>query len=103
MKKLRIQPLMELKDGALGKGGVILAKDEAKALFKKIQKESKKEMKAGKRIRVIINHADNLEGAKRLKEMLKEIGAEVSFISEGSPIICAVTGPGTLLVGWQPV
>jgi len=103
MKKLRIQPLMELKDGALGKGGVILAKDGAKALFKKIQKESKKEMKAGKRIRVIINHADNLEGAKRLKEMLKEIGAEVSFISEGSPIICAVTGPGTLLVGWQPV
>jgi hypothetical protein len=99
MKKLGIQPLMELKDGALGKGGVILAKDEVQALFKKIQKESKK----AKRIRVIINHADNLEGAKRLKEMLKEIGAEVSFISEGSPIICAVTGPGTLLVGWQPV
>jgi hypothetical protein len=103
MKKLRIQPIMELKDGVIGKGRMVFAEDEPEAIFKKILKESKKERKARKRIRVIINHADNLEGAKKLKEMLKEIGAEVSFISEGPPIICAVTGPGTLLVGWQPV
>jgi len=103
MKKLRIQPIMELKDGVIGKGGVVFAEDEPEAIFKKIQRASKKEMKAGKRIRVIINHADNLEGAQKLKEMLKKIGAEVSFISEGSPIVCAVTGPGTLLVGWQPI
>jgi hypothetical protein len=103
MKKLRIQPIMELKDGVIGKGGMVFAKDEPEAIFKKILKESKKEMKAGKKIRVIINHADNLEGAKKLKEMLKKIGAEVSFISEGPPIVCAVTGPGTLLVGWMPI
>jgi hypothetical protein len=103
MKKLGIQPLMELKYGVLGKGGIIFAKDETQALFKKIQKESKKERKAGKKIRVIINHADNLGEAEKLKQMLKGAGAEVSFISEGPPIVCAVTGPGTLLVGWQPV
>jgi DegV family protein with EDD domain len=103
MKRLGIQPIMKIKDGILTKGGMIFAKDETEALFKKIKKESEKERKMGKKIRVIINHADNLEGAKKLKGLLKEIGAEVSFISEGPPIICAVTGPGTLICGWQPI
>jgi DegV family protein with EDD domain len=103
MKKLGIQPIMRLKDGVFVKGGMVFAKDEAEALFKKIKKESEKDRKSGKKIRVIINHADNLEGAKKLKGLLKEIGAEVSFISEGPPIVCAVTGPGTLIAAWQPI
>jgi DegV family protein with EDD domain len=103
MKKLGIQPIIRLKDGVFVKGGMVFAKDEAEALFKKIKKESEKDRKSGKKIRVIINHADNLEGAKKLKDLLKEIGAEVSFISEGPPIVCAVTGPGTLIAAWQPI
>jgi DegV family protein with EDD domain len=103
MKKLGIQPIMRVKNGILTKGGMVFAKDEPEALFKKIKKESEKERKMGKKIRVIINHADNLEGAKKLKGLLKEIGAEISFISEGPPIVCAVTGPGTLIAAWQPI
>jgi DegV family protein with EDD domain len=103
MKKLGFHPIMKIKDGILTKGGIVFAKDESEALFKKIKKESEKERKSGKKIRVIINHADNLEGAKKLKDLLKEIGAEVSFISEGSPIVCAVTGPGTLVCAFQPI
>jgi DegV family protein with EDD domain len=103
MKKLGIQPIMKIKDGILTKGGMVFAKDEPEALFKKIKKESEKERKMGKKIRVIINHADNLAGAEKLKGLLKEIGAEVSFISEGPPILCAVTGPGTLISAWQPI
>jgi DegV family protein with EDD domain len=103
MKKLGIQPIMKIKDGILAKGGMVLAKDESEALFKKIKKESEKERKEGKKIRVIINHADNLTGAEKLKGLLKEIGAEVSFISEGPPILCSVTGPGTLISAWQPI
>jgi DegV family protein with EDD domain len=102
MKKLRLHPIMEIKEGKFEKGGIVFAKDEAEALFKKISKESEKERKKGKKIRVVINHADNLEGAKKLKEMLKKIDAEVSFISEGAPIFCAVLGPGTLVAAWQP-
>lgn len=102
MKKVGIHPIMEVKRGMLDKGGMIFAKDISEALFKKTLKDSKKEK--GKKIRVIINHADYLEGAEKLKKLLKEkIGAEVSFISEGPPIICAVTGPGTLILGWQPI
>jgi uncharacterized protein len=102
MKKIGLHPIMEVKEGKLEKGGIVFAKDEAEALFKKIKKESEKERKKVKKIRVVINHADNLEGAKKLKERLKEIGAEVSFISEGAPIFCAVLGPGTLVAAWQP-
>ena len=103
MKKMGIQPIMKIKNGILTKGGMVFAKDEPEALFKKIKKESEKDRKSRKKIRVIINHADNLEGAKKLKSLLKEIGAEVSFISEGPPIVCAVTGPGTLIAAWQPI
>jgi len=102
MKKLGIHPLMEFKEGVLGKGGIVFAKDESEAIFKKILKESKKEKKLSKKIRVVINHCDNFEGAKKLKELLKGIGAEVSFISEG-PDIFVVAGPGTLISGWMPI
>ena len=101
MKKLRLRPIMELKEGMIGKGGIVFARDSAEALFKKVKKESKRERKVGKRIRVIIGHADNLEQAEKLKKMLKEkIGAEVPYISLGPTIICAGAGPGTLFVGW---
>lgn len=104
MKKLRLQPIMELKEGMFGRGGIVFARDPAESLFKKVAKESKKERKDGKRIRVIIGHADNFEQAEKLKKMLKEkIGAEVSYISLGPTIICAGAGPGTLFVGWQPI
>jgi DegV family protein with EDD domain len=103
IKKLGLHPIIKIKDGILTKGGIVFAKDESETLFKKVKKESEKERKRGKKIRVIINHADNLEGAKKLKDLLKEIGVEVSFISEGSPIVCAITGPGTLICAWQPI
>jgi len=98
MKKLKFHPLMEFKKGKIEKGGIIFAKDEPEALFKKTKKESR-----GRKIRAIINHADNFEGAKKLKELLKKIKAEISFISEGPPILCAVLGPGTLILSWQPI
>lgn len=103
MKKLGLHPIIEIKKGKLEKGGVVLAKSEEEALFRKIEKETRKERKKGKTIRVVVNHADCLEKAKNLKEKLKALNFEIPFISEGSPIICAVTGPGTLILGWQPL
>ncbi len=103
MKKLGVHPIIELKDGIFSKGGIVLTRDMSQALFKKIAKESKKIRAKGKKIRAVINHVDNLEGAKKLKEALKEIEAEVSFISEGPPTVCAIAGPGSLIAGWQPI
>ena len=103
MKKLRLHPIIELKNGIIGKGGIVMAKDSAEALFKKIEKESRRERKTGKRIRVIIGQADNPVGAEKLRQMLKEIKAGVPFISLASPLVCSHTGPGTLLAGWTPI
>lgn len=103
MKKIRLHPLLTLKDGMIEKGGIVFAKDEAEALFKKIKKESRKIRKEGKRIRVVITHCDNLEKAEKLKELLKEIDAEIPYICLASPIVGAATGPGTLFAGWGPI
>lgn len=104
MKRINIHPVMELKDGVLAKGGIIFAKNGAEALFKKVFNETKRIRKEGKRIRVIIGHADNLQEAENLKKMLKEkINAEISFITVGPTVICAAAGPGTLLVGWTVI
>jgi len=103
MKKLNLHPLITIKDGVVTEGGIIFAKDMAEALFKKISKESRKARKEGKRIRVIIGQADNPEGAEKLRQMLKQIKAEVPFISLASPVVCSHTGPGTLIAAWMPI
>lgn len=95
MKKLGVHPILEIKEGKFEKGGIVFAKDEAEVLFKKVRKEARK-----KKIRVVINHADNLEGAQKLKDALKNIGAEISFLSLASEFV-AILGPGSLIVGWQ--
>ena len=102
MKKVRLHPMMKIKEGIIVKGGIIFAQDMAEALFKKILKENKKERKDGKTIRVIINHCDNPEAVKKLKKLLKEkISAEVSFTSLTPPILGVATGPGTIFVAWM--
>ena len=103
IKKLNLHPLITIKNGLVTRGGIIFAKDVAGALFKKIAKESRGVRREGKKIRVIIGHADNSEEAEKLRQLLKELKAEVPFISLASPLVCAHTGPGTLLAAWCPV
>jgi len=98
IQKTNLYPIMILKNGLMQKGGTILAQDMAEAIFKKIKKESR-----GKKIRVIIGQADNLEEAKKLKDKLKGIKAEVCYINSVSPAICAHTGLGTLIAAWVPL
>lgn len=104
MKKLRVHPILKIKDGAITKGWVIFAQNIQEALVKKILKSSRKARKEGKKIRVVIGHADNLEAAQELKKSLKnKISAEIPFINLAPPSICATMGPGTLIVGWMPI
>ncbi|TFG35866.1 MAG: DegV family protein, partial [Parcubacteria group bacterium] len=101
IKKLKFQPLMTIKKGKIVKEGISYTKDAAEALFKKISKETKNARKKGLRIRVVISHADNPEGAESLRKMLKEIKAEVPFVVLSSPAACLNVGPGALIVAWQ--
>lgn len=100
MKKLRLHPFIELKNGRIQKGGIIFAKDEVETLSKRAEKESRRYK--GRKIRAVIQHADCPEKAEKLKKELKEkIGAEVSFISLAPSIIGAAAGPGTLILSLQ--
>lgn len=100
MKKLRLYPFIELKNGKIQKGGIVFAKDEIETLFKKAEKESRGH--EDKKIRAIIQHADCPDKAEILKRDLKEkIGFEVPFISLAPPIIGAAAGPGTLILSLQ--
>jgi len=101
MKKLKFQPLMTMKKGKVANEGTVYAKDAAEALFKKIFKETKNARRKGFRIRAVISHADNPEGAEILRKMLKEIKAEVPFVALASPAVCVNVGPGALIIAWQ--
>lgn len=103
MRRLNLYPFMIIKDGSVVKGKVVWAQDKIEAMFKKIAKDSQKYRKAGKKIRVLINQTDNQEEAESLRKRLKEINAEVPFITLAPPVIGAHVGPGTLIVAWQPI
>ncbi len=104
IKKINIHPLMEIKDGLVSKGGMMFASSSGETLFKKVFKESKKVRQEGRRIRVVIGHADKPEEAKNLKKLLKlEINVEVPFVALGPTVVCAAAGPGTLIVGWVAI
>jgi len=106
MTKLRIRPMLQIKEGKITKGGVSLFdKNIPEALLKRIEKESRKFRKKGKRIRVIITHADNPEGAEKLKKMLKENIKEVDipFLKLVCTLIGSRLGPGSIVAGWHPM
>jgi DegV family protein with EDD domain len=104
LQKIGIRPLLGLKEGEVIKIGFrIGVKEIWEAIFKEIEAKSRKIRKKGKKIRVVITHCDNLEEAKKLKEKLKEIGAEVSFINLTGPVVGVHVGPGSLIAGWMPI
>jgi len=104
LQKLGIRPLLGIKNGAVEKIGFrIGVKEIYEAIFKEIEARSKKVRKEGKKIRVVITHCDNLSEAKKLKERLKTIGAEISFINLTGPVFGVHVGPGSLIAAWMAI
>jgi fatty acid-binding protein DegV len=97
-------PLLGIKEGKIEKAGLHLGtKDISEAMFKEIEARTKKLRKDNRRIRVVITHCDNLDGANKLKLKLKELKAEVSFINLVGPTIGAHVGPGSLIAAWTEI
>jgi len=104
LQKIGVRPLIGLKDGKVEKIGFRFGvKEIPEAIFREIEAKSKKVRKEGKRIRVVITHCDNLEEAKILKDKLKEIKAEISFINLTGPVVGVHAGPGSLIAGWTSI
>lgn len=101
--KLGVRTLLVFKDGLLVSAGMKTgAKDIPTALFQAFRKEVKKKKQEDKNIKIIITHADDLEGANRLKRMIEEEfgNSKVVAINIIDDILGTLTGPDTLILGW---
>jgi hypothetical protein len=93
--------LGEMKHGKIIPTETIKTTDFATALFNKIEKESRKDIKEGKKLRAVIVHGDNLEQAEELKQKLKTIKkTDISFVNITDPITSINACPQSILVGW---
>lgn len=101
MQNIGLRPLIGVREGKVKPIALKMkAKDIPTALFKELEKEIKKE-KEKEKIKIAIGHADNLAGAKELKEMIeKKLKLKISFINFIDPIIGAHIGPGSLALAW---
>lgn len=103
MATLGVRPVLAFEKGVLVSSSLKnRAADTALVLFKQLEKDSEKSMKANKRIRIAITHGDDLKEAYRLKEMAEKHleNIEVLFVNLINDVVGSVTGPGTLAVAW---
>jgi len=75
--------------------------DVAGAMFKVIESDSKKFRRNGKKIRVIITHVNNEEEVEKLRMLLKEIKAEISFVNTISSSLSETLGLGSIIASWS--
>lgn len=101
--KRGIRPVMTFKEGVLKPTGLKAgAKDIPTALFKQFGTDTEKLRKEEKKIRIAITHGDDLEGARRLKEMIEKEpkNVEVAFLNILDNIIGALAGPNAITLSW---
>ncbi len=93
--------LGEMKNGKIIPMETLRTKNFAAALFSKIEKESRRDIREGKRIRIVITHGDNSPQAEELKVKMKTIKkTDISFISVTDPVTSINACPESLLIGW---
>lgn len=100
MQKIGMRPILTIKDGLIKPSNLKMqAQDTANAMLKQLDGVIKIPLSEGKKCRIAISHADNLEQAQRLRGMIEEKypQAKVEFISVTSAVIGAHVGPGTLI------
>lgn len=119
MAQAGIRPLLAFKKGSLVPAGLKAdAKDIPTVLFKQFEAKTRELRKEGKRLRAVVTHGDDPEGAQRLKEMIDTStssastlsdnrrvenefkNTEVAFLNIINNIVGAVTGPNTLVLAW---
>jgi DegV family protein with EDD domain len=102
MQKIGMRPLIGIKNGKVKPVALKMrAKDVPEALFRELKKEIEK-FKEKNEVKVAIGHADNLEGVKKLKQLIEENlkNVEILFLGLIDPIIGVHVGPGTLAIAW---
>jgi len=103
MAKVGIRPVLAIKNGVLVPTGLKTgAKDISTGLFKQFEMDIKKLKMEGKKIKTVITHGDDLEGAERLKGMIeKEFkNIETAFVNILNNVVGAPAGPNAITLAW---
>ncbi len=103
LAKVGIRPVLTFKNGVLVPAGVKTgAKEMPVGLLKQLEADIKKFKMEDRKIRVIITHGDNLEGAQKLKEMIwgKFKNAEIVFLNIINDVVGVPAGPNALTIAW---
>ena len=103
LAKVGIRPVLTLKNGVLVPAGVKTgAKEMPAGLLKQLEADIKKFKMGDRKIRVIITHGDNLEGAQKLKERIggKFKNAEIVFLNIINNVVGVPAGPNALTIAW---
>jgi DegV family protein with EDD domain len=106
MARIGVRPVLTFKNGELHLAGLkTRSKDIPPALFKQLLASIVKSRKGTSRIRVAITHGDDIEGAKRLKDMIEKSleNVEVASLYILNNVIGSPTGPNTLAVAWSEI
>lgn len=100
MQKIGMRPILAIKDGVIKPANLKMqASDTAEAMFRQFEDVIKKPLSENKSYRTAISHADNLEGAQKLRTLIEEKYPQVKieFISLTSMVIGCHVGPGALI------
>jgi DegV family protein with EDD domain len=99
--KKKYYSLAEMKDGKMITLERIQSTQFADILFKKIERNTIKEIRKGAKVRAVIAHGDNPEDAQELRIKLKNIiKTEVPFVTITDPVTSINACPESLIVGW---
>jgi len=104
MAKIGIRPVLTIKNGEFVMSGLrTRARDLSTTLYQQIGKDTEKARQLGKRIQIAITHGDDIESAKKLRELIeKEFNnVEVVFTNIINNVVGAPAGPGTLAIAWH--
>jgi DegV family protein with EDD domain len=104
MIRIGVRPVLTFKNGELTPAGVrTRSSDLTYGLFKQLEKDINRFRKGLDKIRIVITHGDDIEGANKLREMIenKIKNAKISFLHIINNVVGAPVGPGTLAVSWS--
>jgi DegV family protein with EDD domain len=101
--KMNIKPIFGFKNGKLN---IVAIKKNVKeistALFEEFEKTTKKAREAGRKIKVAIAHADDLEQAEKLKDMILKLkNTEIAFINLVCFPVGGHIGPDSMTLCWN--
>jgi DegV family protein with EDD domain len=98
LQKAGVRPAIGIVGGQVKMTGLrLFSKDIITAIINELKRVSRK----GK-VRVAVAHADVFEESlSRLKREIEELGAELLFVSQLTPLIGSHTGPGTIIVAYH--